>query len=41
MKNLPPDSAEQWLRQLEWVVLRRLDGLLLGDYRTLLRGAAA
>ena len=39
MKNLPPDSAEQWLRQLEWVVLRRLDGLLLGDYRTLLRGA--
>ncbi|MBN8493510.1 MAG: DUF58 domain-containing protein [Burkholderiales bacterium] len=27
------------LRQLEWTVLRRLDGLLQGDYRTLLRGA--
>ncbi len=39
MKNSPPEHAEQWLRQLEWVVLRRLDGLLLGDYRTLLRGA--
>ena len=39
MKNLPPERTEQWLRQLEWVVLRRLDGLLLGDYRTLLRGA--
>lgn len=38
MKNSPPDSAAQWLRELEWVVLRRLDGLLQGDYRTLLRG---
>ncbi len=27
------------LRKLEWTVLRRLDGLLQGDYRTLLRGA--
>jgi uncharacterized protein (DUF58 family) len=26
------------LRRLEWTVLRRLDGLLQGDYRTLLRG---
>ena len=33
------DSAEQLLRRLEWTVLRRLDGLLQGDYRTLLRGA--
>jgi uncharacterized protein (DUF58 family) len=32
-------SAEQLLRRLEWTVLRRLDGLLQGDYRTLLRGA--
>ena len=39
MKNLPPERTAQWLRELEWVVLRRLDGLLLGDYRTLLRGA--
>ncbi len=31
-------SAEQLLRRLEWTVLRRLDGLLQGDYRTLLRG---
>ena len=27
------------LRHLEWTVLRRLDGLLQGDYRTVLRGA--
>ena len=26
------------LRRLEWTVLRRLDGLLQGDYRTLFRG---
>ena len=32
-------SAEQLLQQLEWTVLRRLDGLLQGDYRTLWRGA--
>ena len=33
------DSAEALLKRLEWTVLRRLDGLLQGDYRTLLRGA--
>ncbi|MGH6626807.1 MAG: DUF58 domain-containing protein [Burkholderiaceae bacterium] len=32
-------NAEQLLRRLEWTVIRRLDGLLQGDYRTLLRGA--
>jgi uncharacterized protein (DUF58 family) len=32
------ENAEQTLRRLEWTVLRRLDGLLQGDYRTLLRG---
>jgi uncharacterized protein (DUF58 family) len=32
-------SAERMLRRLEWTVLRRLDGQLQGDYRTLLRGA--
>jgi uncharacterized protein (DUF58 family) len=45
MKSSPPEpnaaplaSAEQWLRRLEWTVVRRLDGLLQGDYRTLMRG---
>lgn len=32
-------SAETLLRRLEWTVIRRLDGLLQGDYRTLLRGS--
>ena len=36
--NKPEENAEQLLRRLEWTVLRRLDGLLQGDYRTLLRG---
>jgi uncharacterized protein (DUF58 family) len=31
-----PDAL---LRRLEWTVIRRLDGLLQGDYRTLWRGA--
>ena len=31
-------GAETVLRRLEWTVLRRLDGLLQGDYRTLFRG---
>ena len=31
-------SAEQILKRLEWTVLRRLDGMLHGDYRTLFRG---
>jgi uncharacterized protein (DUF58 family) len=35
----PTHHAEQVLRRLEWKVIRRLDGLLQGDYRTLLRGA--
>ncbi len=35
----PAESAEHVLRRLEWKVIRRLDGLLQGDYRTLLRGA--
>lgn len=33
-----PRNPEQILRRLEWTVLRRLDGLLHGDYRTLFRG---
>ena len=31
-------SPETVLRRLEWTVIRRLDGLLQGDYRTLFRG---
>lgn len=31
-------NAETLLRRLEWTVLRRLDGMLHGDYRTLFRG---
>jgi len=49
VKPLPPDprpapdagdatGPEALLRQLEWTVLRRLDGLLQGNYRTLWRG---
>ena len=34
----PPDRADAVLRRLEWTVIRRLDGLLHGDYRTLFRG---
>jgi uncharacterized protein (DUF58 family) len=32
------EGAERALRRLEWTVIRRLDGLLQGDYRTLMRG---
>src|SRR5512132_774210 len=31
-------DPERLLRRLEWTVLRRLDGVLQGDYRTLFRG---
>ena len=37
--KISAESADQLLRRLEWTVLRRLDGLLQGDYRTLMRGA--
>ena len=33
-----PLSADRVLRRLEWHVIRRLDGRLQGDYRTLLKG---
>ena len=32
------DGAEHVLRRLEWTVIRRLDGLLQGDYRSLFYG---
>ncbi len=37
---VPPSrpGADQILRRLEWSVIRRLDGLLQGDWRTLMRG---
>ncbi|HEY6133007.1 MAG TPA: DUF58 domain-containing protein [Rubrivivax sp.] len=34
----PVATSDALLRKLEWTVLRRLDGLLQGDYRTLFRG---
>ena len=43
MNSVPPRTepadAEALLRRLEWTVVRRLDGLLQGDYRTLFRGS--
>ena len=37
MAEVPTSDA--LLRRLEWTVIRRLDGLLQGDYRTLFRGS--
>jgi uncharacterized protein (DUF58 family) len=34
-----PSAAEALLKRLEWTTIRRLDGVLQGDYRTLFRGA--
>ncbi len=39
LKVREAESVGAMLRRLEWTVLRRLDGLLQGDYRTLLRGS--
>ena len=36
--NETTGQADALLRRLEWTVIRRLDGLLQGDYRTLFRG---
>lgn len=33
-----PRTPEQVLQRLDWTVIRRLDGLLQGDYRTVFRG---
>jgi uncharacterized protein (DUF58 family) len=33
-----PRAPEQILQRLDWTVLRRLDGVLQGDYRTIFRG---
>lgn len=34
-----PGRADALLQRLEWTVIRRLDGWLQGDYRSLMRGA--
>ncbi len=34
----PAPTSDAVLRRLEWTVIRRLDGLLQGNYRTLFRG---
>ncbi len=39
MPSSAPATPERVLRRLEWRVIRRLDGRLQGDYRTLLRGS--
>lgn len=38
LQDRPGSDAEAVLQRLEWTVIRRLDGVLHGDYRTLLRG---
>jgi uncharacterized protein (DUF58 family) len=38
MGTTDPLTADRVLRRLEWQVIRRLDGRLQGNYRTLLRG---
>ncbi len=37
-KPTPAETPERILQRLEWQVIRRLDGLLQGDYRTLFYG---
>ncbi|AOW15736.1 ATPase [Hydrogenophaga crassostreae] len=37
-QEVPSERADALLQRLEWTVLRRLDGLLQGDHRTLMRG---
>ena len=38
MPRRQPLNPELLLKRLEWTVIRRLDGLLQGNYRTLFRG---
>lgn len=37
-RPVAPGRAKQMLHRLEWTVLRKLDGLIEGDYRSLFRG---
>lgn len=36
--SVKPSAPERVLQRLDWTVIRRLDGLLQGNYRTLFRG---
>ena len=38
MSASPPQTPDRILRRLEWTVIRRLDGAVHGNYRTLFRG---
>ncbi|ODV41647.1 ATPase [Cupriavidus sp. UYMMa02A] len=38
LASMSTKQTQSLLRRLEWTVVRRLDGLLQGDYRTLFRG---
>ena len=38
-RPLGTPTPEQLLHRLEWQVIRRLDGILQGNYRTVFRGA--
>lgn len=38
VETADPRSPERILQRLDWTVIRRLDGLLQGDYRTLFHG---
>ena len=38
LSTVPSQDAESILQRLEWTVIKRLDGLLQGDYRSLFRG---
>ena len=38
-QEMPRIHPEQFLKQLEWTTLRRLDGQLQGDYRTWFKGS--
>jgi uncharacterized protein (DUF58 family) len=35
---MSPSAPERRLQRLEWTIMRRLDGLLQGDYRTIFKG---
>ncbi len=37
-RGVGADRTDALLRRMEWTVVRRLDGMLQGDYRTLFRG---
>ena len=38
-RPLGTPTPEQLLHRLEWQVIRRIDGIMQGNYRTVFRGA--